>query len=408
MILNIEQPSDAPKPFALFQLGFRPFFLGAILYAVVAIILWAFSYNLQWMPTAIAQWGNPFWWHGHEMIFGYAMAVIAGFLMTASMNWTGVQTIRFTPLALLFGCWVLARVLPWLPGVPLAVVALFDLLFLLGTTIAVTHPLYQSRQWDQVRIFTSKLGLIFACNLTFYLGMFGVVADGERIGLYGATYLIIAIVLTLGRRVFPFFIQNGINADGRSDKLELKNSKVLDLSSLVFFLLFALIDLFLPEQTLLIGLLVFGLLAIHLLRFSNWYHPEIWQKPLLWVLMVGYGWLILGFLFKGLATLGLISPFIALHAFTYGAVGVITIGMMARVILGHTGRSVFSPPDGLNLIFAILTLGAAVRTLLPLLIPSMSMSWMLISQLLWALAFGIFAQRYLMMLIRPRIDGRPG
>ncbi len=408
MILNIEQPSDTPPPFALFQLGFRPFFLGAISYSVIAIVLWAFAYNLQWMPAAIAQWGNPFWWHGHEMIFGYGMAVITGFLLTASMNWTGVQTLRFTPLALLFGFWALARLLPWIPGVALELVALFDLLFLLGATLTVTHPLYKAQQWDQVRIFTSKLSLILICNLTFYLGLFGVLENGEKIGLYGATYLVLAIVLTLGRRVFPFFIQNGINADGRSEKLELKNSKLLDLSSLVLFLLFALADLFLPQQLLLIGLLSAGLFVVHAIRFHNWYTPEVWSRPLVWVLTMGYGWMVLGFLFKALSTTGVMSPYIALHAFTYGAVGTITVGMMARVILGHTGRNVFNPPDGLNLIFILISIGAVVRVLLPLLLPAQTMSWMLISQLLWAGAFGIFAQRYLMMLVRPRIDGRPG
>lgn len=407
MILNIEQPGDRPPPFALFQLGFRPFFLGAILYSIIAVLLWTLTYSLQWIPAAIQSWGNPFWWHGHEMIFGYGMAVITGFLLTASMNWTGVQTLRFTPLALLFGCWTLARLLPWIPGVALELAALFDLLFLLGATITVTHPLYKARQWDQVRIFTSKLSLILLCNLAFYLGLFGILEDGERVGLYGGTYLILAIVLTLGRRVFPFFIQNGINADGRTEKLELKNSKALDLSSLTLFLLFAILDLIMPQHTL-VGLLALALFVIHTLRFINWYHREIWHKPLLWVLMAGYGWLILGFLFKALSTTGALSPFVALHAFTYGAIGTITVGMMARVILGHTGRSVFNPPNGLNSIFILLTIGSVVRVILPLLIPNQLMSWMLLSQLLWIAAFALFASRYLMMLIRPRTDGRPG
>lgn len=408
MILNIEQPSDAPRPFALFQLGFRPFFLGAALYSVVSVLLWALVYGLQWTPGAVTQWGNIFWWHGHEMIFGYSMAVIAGFLLTATVNWTGVQTIRFTPLMLLFGSWLLARLLPWIPGVPLLLVALFDLLFLFTLTLAVTHPLYKARQWDQVRIFTSKLSLIFLCSLTYYLGLFKQLEGGERIGLYGAVYLILALVLTLGRRVFPFFIQNGINADGRTEKLELKNSKVLDLSSLTLFLLFVLVELFAPQQLTLIGLLATALLVVHAIRFYNWYSNEVWSRPLVWILTVGYGWIILGFLLKALSTIGIISPFVALHAFTFGAVGTITIGMMARVILGHTGRSVFNPPEGLNLIFLLLTAGAAIRVFLPLLLPTLSMQWMLLSQLLWAASFTLFASRYAMMLIRPRIDGRPG
>ncbi|HIJ21313.1 MAG: NnrS family protein [Gammaproteobacteria bacterium] len=407
MILNIEQPSDAPPPFALFQLGFRPFFLGAALYSVIAVLFWTLAYSFQWSPSAIQQWGNPFWWHGHEMIFGYGMAVVAGFLLTASMNWTGVQTIRFTPLTLLFASWLLARLLPWIPGATLSMVALFDLLFLLALTAAVTHPLYKARQWDQVRIFTSKLSLVFVCNLTFYLGMFNYIEGGERIGLYGATYLILALILTLGRRVFPFFIEKGVNHDGSGSSITLKNSKLLDLSSLTLFLLFALADLFI-SQTQVIGGLALALVVIHSIRFYNWYTPHIWKKPLLWVLMVGYGWMIIGFLLKALATAGFVSPYLALHAFTYGAVGTVTIGMMARVSLGHTGRSVFNPPKGLNLIFGLLTAGAFVRILLPLLYPQQSINWMLLSQLLWTATFSLFAWHYATMLIRPRIDGRPG
>ena len=342
------------------------------------------------------------------MVFGYGMAIVGGFLLTASMNWTGVQTLRFTPLAILSACWLLARVLPWIPGIPLLIPAVFDLLFLLSVTAAVTHPLYKARQWDQVRIFTSKLSLVFACNVAFYLGTFGLLEGGERIGLYGAVYLILALVLTLGRRVFPFFIEKGINIQSNEPPIVLKNSKFLDLSSLVLFLLFALTDLFAPQQLQIIGLLSITLTLIHTIRFQNWYTPQIWQKPLLWVLMVGYGWLILGLFLKTLSTIQMVSPHLALHAFTYGAIGTITIGMMARVILGHTGRNVFNPPDGLNLIFILLTVGAAIRVLLPLLLPTAVSELMLLSQLMWIIAFSIFLGRYAMMLIRPRIDGRPG
>ncbi len=407
MILNIETPADRPPPFALFQLGFRPFFLGAAGYGVIAVLVWLLIYNLQVRPEMIHLWQNPFWWHGHEMVFGYAMAVVAGFLLTATMNWTGVQTLRNRPLVILALGWLLARVLPWISVVPLMVTALFDLLFLLALTIAVTCPLYKARQWDQIRIFTSKLGLIFLCNLTFYLGLFDVIEHGERIGLYGGIYLILALILTLGRRVFPFFIERGIAVSNPDHPVVLKNSKFLDLSSLVLFLTLAIVDLF-ASHGVAIALLAASLVVIHTVRFINWYTPQIWNNSLLWVLMVGYGWLIAGFLFKALSVTGLVSPMVALHAFTYGAIGTVTIGMMARVTLGHTGRNVFDPPEGLHWMFALMTIGTAVRVLLPMVLPTYQMSLMLISQLLWVGAFLLFLLRFAPMLIRPRVDGRPG
>ncbi len=402
MLLNIDNKPTPVHPFALFQLGFRPFFLGAALYSVIAILLWTAAYSFQWTPGPILQLGSSFWWHGHEMVFGYATAVAAGFLLTATMNWTGVQTIRFTPLAILFSSWLLARILPWIEAVPVAVPAILDLLFLLALTAAVTHPLYKAKQWDQVRIFTSKLSTLFLCNLIFYLGLFDIIDGGERFGLYGGIYLILALVLTLGRRVFPFFIEKGVGTP-----INLKNSKSLDISSLVLFLLFALADLFFP-QLWISGLLAAILVVVHGIRFRNWYTPLIWGKPLLWVLMVGYGWMILGFLFKALAALGIVSPYLALHAFTYGAIGIITIGMMARVILGHTGRNIFKPPQSLHLIFGLLLAGAVTRVLLPLIAPEQFTTLVLISQGLWVISFLLFIWNYAPMLVRPRKDGRPG
>ncbi len=417
MILNIEQPGDRPHPFALFQLGFRPFFLGAALYAVVSVTLWTLIYSFQWWPENLGAWRSPFWWHGHEMVYGYSVAVVTGFLLTATKNWTGVQTLRFTPLALLFTCWLLARLLPWIPGVPLLASATVELLFLIGATVAITHPLYQARQWDQVRIFTSKLTLLTLSNLLFYLGLLDLLPGGERIGLYGGVYLILALVLTLGRRVFPFFIEKGVQSGGGLSPITLRNSRFLDLASLVLFLLFVLTDLILTpghltweglSATAVVASLAMAQVVVHLLRFRNWYTSEVWSRPLLWVLLVGYGWIIFGFLLVALSVWLPIPSVAALHAFTYGAIATITLGMMARVTLGHTGRNVLSPPTGLRLLFGLITVGAVVRVVLPLLLPTLSSHWVLLSQLLWIVAFLHFLSLHAFPLLRPRVDGRPG
>ena len=193
----------------------------------------------------------------------------------------------------------------------------------------------------------------------------------------------------------------------------MKNSKFLDLSSLFLLLFFAIVDLAMPHHWI-SGILAALLVLVHGVRFYNWYSHLIWSKPLVWVLMVGYGWIITGFLLTALATLlpyigvNSISHFIALHAFTYGAIGIITSGMMARVSLGHTGRNIFEPPNSLHWIFGLLLGGSIARVILPLFLPEQVITFILISQLLWIISFALFCIEYIPLLIKPRVDNRPG
>ncbi|TNG03054.1 MAG: NnrS family protein, partial [Gammaproteobacteria bacterium] len=218
-----------------------------------------------------------------------------------------------------------------------------------------------------------------------------------RIGLYSGIYLIIALIFVMGRRVMPFFIEKGVDYP-----VQLKNRQWLDVSSLVLFLAFWIADLVRPD-TLPVALLALALLVLHAIRLVGWYTPGIWKKPLLWVLYVGYGWLVTGFALKAAVVFIGISPFLPLHAFAYGGIGMITLGMMARVTLGHTGRNVFDPPPVLLFwMFALLLCGAVIRVLLPLLDPAHYMAWIGLSQGLWIIAFTLFLTIFLPMLIRPR------
>ncbi len=393
--------SGAPRRFAVWQLGFRPFFLAASIWAVIAVSLWLALYP-GWLAMPLSGL-PPMVWHAHEMIFGYTLAVAAGFLLTAVRNWTGVQTWQGWRLAALVVVWALARVLLLL-GSPriLPLTALIDVAFLGLLIVAVTAPVVRVRQWKQIGI-VAKLVLLLGANVMFYLGAAGKLADGVNWGLYSGLYFLLGLVFVMGRRVIPFFIERGVDAND----VRLKNWLWLDISSLVLFLLFWVFDVFLPAWRLTIAGLSAILLILHGLRLWGWHHPGIWRKPLLWSLYLAYGFLTLGFGLKAGAELAGWSPFLALHAFAYGGIGLVTMGMMARVSLGHTGRNVFDPPRVLGPIFLLLIVGAVVRVLLPLVLSQYGLL-ILVSQICWIAGFGLFLVYYLPILLKPRVDGRPG
>lgn len=385
---------------ALLNLGFRPFFTGAVVYALAAMLIWAALTIFGWQWTHAGP--VPVVWHAHEMIYGYGMAVVAGFLLTAVKNWTNVQTLDRAPLLLLFLVWLAGRVLVFLgETLPLGITALVDCLFIALLTIAVSLPIIKVKQWQQFGIL-SKLVLLFASNLLFYAGATNLVPGGVRPGLYSGLYLLLALIFVMGRRVMPFFIEKGVDYP-----VQLKNRQWIDIGSLVVFLVFWLADILDPDS-LLVALSSAVLLILHSIRLAGWYTPGIWRKPLLWVLFLGYGSIIAGFALKasvyGFGT----SPFLALHAFAVGGIGMITLGMMARVTLGHTGRNVFEPPSVISWIFAMFFVGALFRVLAPLLDPAHYVLWVSISQAAWIAAFGLFSVIFLPMLIQPRVDGRYG
>lgn len=395
-----EEPTSAPPSFALFELGFRPFFSAAGLFAIIAVLLWMLMYifSVQLPLSGVAQ--N--FWHAHEMIYGYAMAVIAGFLMTAVGNWTGINSFRGFKLAAVLTLWFVARsawFLPYQFSLPLAAVA--DLLFILALIVAVSLPVLKARQWSQMGII-SKLWLMFIANSLFYAGAFGYLEQGIKWGIYTGLYLILALIFVMARRVIPFFIERGVDED-----FVAKNYRWVDISSLVLFLVWVVLDVFM-QQPAVLAWLSLCLFALHLWRLLGWHTAGIWSKPLVWSLFVGYGFIPLGFLLKALSIWQGVPASYALHIFAIGVVGLITISMMSRVILGHTGRNVSEPPRILKLVFLLLIVTVLFRVMLPLIDASHYLLWIGLSQFFWISAFIIFSVTYIPQLIRPRIDGKPG
>jgi uncharacterized protein involved in response to NO len=401
MLINIETPY--PHKTAFLQLGFRPFFSAAMVIGVLAIAIWMVFYFTNGTLPAV-QYPTTLW-HAHEMIFGYGTALAAGFLLTAIRNWTGLQTLQNKPLLLLFSLWCVARILPFiLPYSMLWLLALVDLSFNLFLAIAMTVPIYKAKQWKN-SAFPGKMFFLLIANSLFYIGLLGLWSPAMQIGLYIGFYTLVGLIFTLGRRVIPFFIQSGVDYSFTA-----KNWKWLDISNLVFFLCFSIADIAdgIYVTSLLTACLAGILFILNSIRLYGWYTHGIWKKTLLWSLYIGYSWLVFGFLLKFLMAFLPISPFLAIHAFAYGGIGLITIGMMARISLGHTGRNVSAPPKILNWVYSLLAIGAVVRVIFPLFNSSLYPWWIGIAQALWIISFTLLLITYLPLFIKPRIDGKAG
>jgi len=394
MQIQENKHSPASSASALFELGFRPFFLGAGIFAMITIALWAaiYLFGLSLPMQSI----NGFQWHAHEMIYGYVLAVIAGFLLTAVNNWTGLKTVSPTMLTILFALWLAVRVCFVISANLIWAAAMLDLVFSLLLVIAVSRPVIIRKQWKQMAIL-SKLMLILICNGLFYLGALGLVENGVYLGIYGGLYLVVGLILTMGRRVLPFFIENGVGY-----QVDLFNSKWLDLSGLALFLGFFVSELFLHQQVV-SAWLAAALFLVNAVRLVGWHTPGIWKKPLLWSIYLSFWCITSGFLLFAAGHWFAVSPYLAIHAFAYGGIGLITIGMMSRVSLGHTGRDVSKPPIVIGTSFGLLFVGVISRVLMPIVYAEQYVIWIGLSQLLWIAAFFVFTITYFPVLIKPRL-----
>ncbi len=402
MSININKNSfskDGATGIALFNSGFRIFFMGAGIFSIVSIALWSAIFHFQ-LPLSMQSISHS-QWHAHEMIYGYGIAVITGFLLTAVKNWTGVQTLHGKPLALLFGLWVTVRLLLLTGTSYLLVAGIFDVLFSLFLIIAIGYPIVKVKQWKQLIIFTMLI-LLVACNVLFYLGALNVFDKGTYLGIYGGLYLIIGLILTMGSRVLPFFIERGVGYP-----VKLFNPNWLGILNLLLFLAFFVSDLFLINQTL-SSYLALGLFLINATRLIGWYTFGIWKKSLLWSLYLSFWFICIGFLlFAGIHFVG-VSKVLAIHAFAVGGIGVVTMGMMSRVALGHTGRDIMKPPRGVSYALGILILGAVARVIAPLFDVFNYAVWIGLSQVFWIISFLVFTFIYFPLFIKPRIDGQFG
>jgi uncharacterized protein involved in response to NO len=379
---------------ALWSRGFRPFFLGAAAFAILTMVvwLWVYRFGLQLDLAGL----SIFQWHAHEMLYGYSMAVIAGFLLTAAWTWTGEETASGAGLALIFVFWVIARILMLYGTGFLMYAAAADLIFMLGLGVAVGRPVIRARQKRQVPVLLI-LTLLAASNLLFYLGAAGVVDQGARLGIYAGLYLVLGMVLFMCRRVVPMFTEGGVGYP-----VKLKNARWNDIATSILFPAFLISEVFFQHR-LAGALLAAGLFISNSLRVNGWHTLGVWQKPLLWGLFAALIMINLGFLLRALAAVTAIPPFLPIHAFAVGGIGIVSVSMMARVTLGHTGRNVHQAPPIMTFLLAAMVLTSILRIFFPLMDPGQYQLWIVVSGIMWIISFSLFSIFFIPMLLRQRV-----
>ena len=377
---------------AVLSYGFRPFFLLGSLYAGLAVLAWLpmFVGDLA-LPTALA----PRDWHVHEMLYGFAGAIMAGFLLTAVPNWTGQLPLQGGPLLLLVAAWLAGRfavafsaVLGWLPA------ALLDLSFLTLLTAAIAREVAAGRNWRNLKVLVALSALLVG-NALFHVeaSRSGTAEYGIRVGIAAA----LAMVMLIGGRIVPSFTRNWLAHEnpgrmpasfGTFDKA----SMILAVAALAGWALAP------GRGATGAALVVTGL--VQAARLARWAGDRTWRDPLVLVLHVAYAFVPLGFVLVGASALGLAPVGAGIHAWTGGAVGVMTLAVMSRASLGHTGRPL-AASQAVRAVYVLATASVLTRICTSL-HPAWTESLLPVAGALWAMAFLGFAAAYWRVLTGPR------
>ena len=377
---------------ALWNLGFRPFYLLASIFSAFSVLAWAAQYS-GWLPYAYLQ-GSL--WHGHEMLFGYTIAVIAGFLLTAVRNWTGRPTPEGAPLMALTALWVAGRVLVLTPFG--AAAAAVNAAFPVALAAAIGIPLAQAANTRNY-FFVGLLLLLSALVLALHLALLGAIEVPPQLGLRLALDIVLFIMAVMGGRVIPMFTNNGVPGAGAT------RHSLLEKLALGSILLLFLADALQP-QPVIVGAIALIAATAHGARLSLWRSWRTLSTPLVWILHAGYAWIVVHLLLRGLSGMEWAPDLLATHALTVGAIGGLTLGMMTRTARGHTGRALKADSFEVAM-FALVQIAAAVRVFAGM-VPSAYLASVQLSGLLWAAAYGLYSVRYWPVLTRPRLDGKPG
>ncbi len=389
----------APPRLAFARKGFRPFFLVAAIFAAAMVPLWLLSlFGVVRLPTYL----DGVSWHAHEMLFGYAVAVIAGFLLTAVSNWTQRETATGGPLLALATLWSLGRVVMTAPlPLPRGLAAIIDLAFLPVLAVVLARPIVLAKNRRNL-VMIGVLVALFAANLVVHLDALSVVRKGSgRIAYLAALDVVVFLGLVITGRVLPMFTRNA------TGKTEITSARGRGVATLAGMLLLVALDVTAHDSRA--ASATAGLVgALALVRAARWGTRHTGRHPLLWVLHAGYAWLGVGLLLRAapLASLPVASS-VATHALTAGALGALTLGMMVRVGLGHTGRALVAGRT-VTVAFALVSAAAIARVAGPLVHPAAYLSVLIVSGVLWSAAFTLYAAAHASVLTSPRVDGKPG
>ena len=378
---------------ALLQLGFRPFFLLASAFAALSIGLWVAQFagllNRPYLSGPL--------WHAHEMLFGFTLAVMVGFLFTAGRNWSNLPTPTGAPLAALALLWLAGRVLVLMPfGWAAAIV---NTAFPLAAAAALAVPFWASRNRRNY-FFVGLLVLLGVAELSVHLSQLGVVSLPTWLGVQIALDLTLFVMAVMGGRVIPMFTNGGVRGAGAV------RHAIIEKVALASVLILLTADLLRVQGIALAAVALAGAGA-HGLRWGLWRPWKTLRSPLVWVLHAAYAWVPLHLALRAAAEIGWSSASVATHALTVGAIGGLIIGMMTRIARGHTGRPLRADRFDIAC-YALVLLAALVRVGIPLVAPEWSVYAVIGSACLWSAGFALYAVRYWPVLTRPRLDGKPG
>jgi len=379
--------------FALWNLGFRPFYLLASIYAACSVVLWALEYA-GYLPTGYLR--NPLW-HGHEMLFGYTIAVVAGFLFTAVRNWTQRPTPTGLALAAYALLWLAGRVLVLAPYPMVA--AVVNAAFPVAVAAGIGLPLVRAGNRRNY-FFIVLLVAVGMAELAFQLSQMGLLQWPGQVSLQLGLDIVLFIIAVVAGRVIPMFTNNALPGARATRSPWVERLALGGVLALIVADLLAL-------PSVLIAVLAVAVAVVHAVRLYLWQPWRTLATPLLWVLHGAYAWIVIHLLLRALAALSWIAEPFAVHALTIGAIGGMTIGMMTRTARGHTGRPLVADPYEVSC-YVLIQLAALIRVLGGMLLPAIYLWTVVGSALCWSTAFGIYAIRYWPILSRPRPDGRPG
>ena len=375
---------------ALFSYGFRPFFLGGGVWAVLVIVLWfpQFMGELS-LRTAFL----PLDWHVHEMLFGYISAVIAGFLLTAIPNWTGRLPINGAPLATLAALWLSGRIAILISAqLGILATALIDISFLTTLAAVAAREIIVGRNWRNLRVL-AVLGVLIAGNVVFHAEViaFGRAEYGVRIGI-GAVILLITLI---GGRVVPSFTRNWL-ARRNEARLPAPFSR-FDAAAIAVSAASLTIWVGLPENVL-TGLALIAAAGMQAVRLARWAGDRTVADRLVLVLHLGYAFVPIGFALLGASILNpaYIPVSAGIHAWTAGAIGLMTLAVMTRASLGHTGQPL-AATNGTQAIYLLALCAVTLRILAAF---NGSMMLMGLASVAWIAAFGGFVLLYGPLLVR--------
>ena len=386
--------SRAAPGWPLLRLGFRPFYLGAAAFAVIAMGLWFPVFTGR---MAVAPRLGPVLWHAHEMLYGFVVAVVVGFLFTAGRVWTGLATPRGPALGALFAWWAAARVAA-VCG-PYALFSLLDGSFLVVVAGVFIGLLVRSGNRRNAAV-GGVLAALALANLLFHLAVLGVVPIDPMRAVYAGIALVVLLECIIGGRVIPLFTRNAVPG------LELAASPRRDgLAAVVTGA--GLAGWACGVSATASAWLLAAAALLQAWRLLSWKPWRSLGRPILWVLHLGYGWIPVGLALLAAAQAGWIAPSPALHALTVGSMGGLIIAMLTRTARAHTARALQAGRIEVAA-YAALFLAALARVAVPLLLPALTPQALLASGLLWMLGFALYFARYAPWLLAARVDGRDG